>query len=65
VHEYGLLGSIYHCTLATSTLIVLFSDMLKFSKKNKKLQEFFLVKEDIKIFGIFYFANWWVLQCNF
>jgi hypothetical protein len=40
VYEYGLLGSIYHCTLATCTLIVFVFRNVKIFKKKKNKQNY-------------------------
>ncbi len=47
---------IYHSTLVTSTPIILFVEVLKFSQ-NTSFQEQYLVKEGRKCFGIFYFQH--------
>jgi len=49
----GRVWTHYHSTLATSTLIILFVEMLKLSKKIKKLRKFFCEVKKIYIFGIF------------
>lgn len=47
---------ICHSTLVTSTPIILFVEVLKFSQ-NTSFQEKYLVKENRECFGIFYFRH--------
>jgi hypothetical protein len=47
---------IYHSTLVTSTPIILFVEVLKFSQ-NTSLQEKYLVKENRECFGIYFFQH--------